>query len=334
MMMSLLLIPLLMVATMEKDAKIYVAGHTGLVGSALVRQLEKEGYTHIITRSLSELDLRSQLAVELFFEQEHPDYVFLAAAKVGGIWANATYPASFIFDNLSIELNVIHAAYKVGVKKLLFLGSSCIYPRNCPQPMKEEYLLSSELEKTNEPYAIAKIAGLKLCEAYNRQYGTHFISVMPTNLYGPFDTFDLETSHVIPALLRKFIEAKQAGASKVTVWGSGTPYREFLFVDDLADACIFLMNTYSESEIVNIGTGKEISIAELATLIKEMVGYEGTIVFDASKPDGTPRKLLMVEKLQSLGWRAPTSLKKGLVQTIAWCNEQNVFKGVRNEGSK
>ena len=324
-MLFVLMIQMVLAGAMEKNAKIYVAGHNGLVGSALIRCLKKEGYSNLITRSFSELDLRDQAAVNHFFENEKPEYVFLAAAKVGGILANAHAPASFLYDNLSIELNVIHAAYKAGVTKLLFLGSSCIYPRNCPQPIKEEYLLSSELEKTNEAYAIAKIAGLKLCEAYNRQYGTRFISVMPTNLYGPHDTFDLHASHVIPALLRKFFQAQQSGAPQVIVWGSGTPYREFLYVDDLADACLFLMNTYDGPDIINIGTGQDITIADLAERIKEAVGYTGAIRFDISKPDGTPRKLLSVDKLTALGWRASTPLEQGLHQTLAWCKTQAVF---------
>ncbi len=321
----LVLIHVMAVAMMEKESKIYVAGHNGLVGRALMRQLEKEGYRNIITRSFSDLDLRNQSNVYQFFEKERPEYVFLSAAKVGGILANATSPASFLYDNLAIELNVIDAAYKTGVKKLLFLGSSCIYPRDCPQPMKEEYLLTSELEKTNESYAIAKIAGLKLCEAYNRQYGTRFIAVMPTNLYGPYDNFNLKRSHVIPALIRKFIEAKNAGDSSVTVWGTGKAYREFLYIDDLAESCVFLMNEYDETGIINIGTGKDITIADLANLIKNAVGYEGDIVFDSSKPDGTPRKLLEVQKLTTFGWQASTSLQSGLKQTIAWCEAQAIF---------
>lgn len=310
---------------MNKEAKIYVAGHTGLVGSAIIRALQKAGFTTIVTRSLHELDLRNQQAVYDFFATEKPVYVFLAAAKVGGILANATYPASFIYDNLAIELHVIDAAYRYGVKKLLFLGSSCIYPRNCPQPIKEDYLLTSQLEKTNEPYAIAKIAGLKLCEAYNRQYGTQFIACMPTNLYGPYDNFDLAASHVIPALLRKCIQAKRDGEKEVVVWGTGTPYREFLFVDDLADACLFLMEHYTGNEVINIGTGRDITIKDLAELIKKCVGFKGAIVFDADKPDGTPRKLLNVDKLTSLGWQAPTSLEEGLIQTIAWCKHSAIF---------
>lgn len=310
---------------MDKDAKIYVAGDTGLVGSAIMRALKQAGFTTIITRSLQELDLRNQSAVYHFFMQEKPAYVFLAAAKVGGIVANATYPAQFIYDNLAIELNVIDAAYKSGVKKLLFLGSSCIYPRECPQPIKEEYLLTNQLEKTNEPYAIAKIAGLKLCESYNRQYGTTFIACMPTNLYGPYDNFDLTTSHVIPALIRKCVQAKRDGKKEVVVWGTGTPYREFLFVDDLASACLFLMEHYTGNEPVNIGTGTDISIKDLMELIKKQVGFEGRIVFDTSKPDGTPRKLLNVDKLTALGWRASTSLEQGLAQTLVWCEASGVF---------
>ena len=313
-------------ATMDNTAKIYVAGHRGLVGSAIIRQLNSQGYYNIIIRTHHELDLRDQAAVNDFFEQEKPDYVFLAAAKVGGILANNTYRAEFIYDNLMIELNVIHAAYKNGVKKLLFLGSSCIYPRNCPQPICEEYLLTSELEKTNEPYAIAKIAGLKLCEAYNQQYGTQFIACMPTNLYGPGDNFDLNNSHVIPALIRKFMTAKKRNETTVMLWGSGKPYREFLYVDDLADASVFLMHHYDGDEVLNVGTGTDITIGELAQLIKELVGYEGEIVHDTSKPDGTPRKLLNVDKLTKAGWCAQTGLKLGLAKTIEWCEQHNIFE--------
>lgn len=308
---------------MEKGAKIYVAGHCGLVGHALMRSLQKNGFTNIITRTITALDLRNQHAVHNFFMTECPTYVFLAAAKVGGIVANATYPADFLYDNLAIALNVIDAAYKSGVKKLLFLGSSCIYPRECPQPIKEEYLLTSSLEKTNEPYAIAKIAGLKLCEAYNRQYGTNFISCMPTNLYGPHDNFNLETSHVIPALIRKIYNAKQSNDASVVVWGSGKPYREFLFVDDLADASLFLMNHYNGNEAINIGTGYDITIKELAERIKNIVGFEGTIIFDTQKPDGTPRKLLQSDKLKTIGWCASTTLEQGLRKTVEWY-EQNI----------
>jgi GDP-L-fucose synthase len=311
---------------MNKNAKMFVAGHTGLVGSALIRYLHSHGYTNLIVRTSQELDLRSQADVTAFFKEEQPEYVFLAAARVGGILVNAQYPASFIYDNLAIELNVIHAAYETNVKKLLFLGSSCIYPRNCKQPIKEEYLLSSALEKTNEPYAIAKIAGLKLCEAYNRQYGTKFIAVMPTNLYGPYDNFDLQSSHVIPALLRKCMEAKQSGAASFSVWGTGNVYREFLYVDDLAEACVFLMNTYDGSDIVNIGVGEDICIKELVHVIKRVVGYDGAIVFDSSKPDGTPRKLLDSSKINSLGWKPKTSLEKGLQKTLAWCQMQQMFR--------
>jgi GDP-L-fucose synthase len=297
---------------MEKNGKIYIAGHRGMVGSALVRRLQREGYTNFVTRTSKELDLRNQQAVNEFFEQEKPDYVFLAAAKVGGIVANNSYRADFLYDNLMIQSNVIHQAYTSGVKKLLFLGSSCIYPKLAPQPLKEEYLLTGPLESTNEPYAIAKIAGIKLCDAYRDQYGCNFISVMPTNLYGPNDNYDLNNSHVLPALLRKFHEAKERGDKEVVVWGSGTPRREFLHADDLADACVFLMNHYNEAGLVNIGVGKDISIGELAQLIKEIVGFEGTIIFDTSKPDGTPRKLMDVSKLHALGWTASINLKEGI----------------------
>ncbi len=305
-------------AEMEKNSKIYVAGHKGLVGSAILRCLQAEGYTNIITKSLGELDLTDQSAAENFFKTEKPDYVFLAAAKVGGIQANNTYRAEFIYNNLQIQNNVIHFSYLSGVKKLLFLASSCIYPKFASQPMKEEYLLTGELEYTNEPYAIAKIAGIKMCQAYNDQYNTKFISVMPTNLYGINDNFDLNNSHVLPALIRKFYEAEQAGNPSVSVWGTGSPRREFLFVDDLADACVFLMSNYNDSKIVNIGTGEDISIKELACLIKEQTGYRGEIVFDPSKPDGTPRKLLDVSRLSSLGWKYKISLKEGIRKTLDW----------------
>ena len=284
---------------MKLSSKIYVAGHTGLVGSAIMRKLKNEGYDNIITRSSDELDLRRQADVEEFFEEEKPEYVFLAAAKVGGIRANDKYSAEFIYDNLMIESNVIHSAYENDVKKLLFLGSSCIYPKHAPQPMKEEHLLTGKLEPTNEAYAVAKITGIKLCHHYNKQYGTNFISAMPTNLYGPKDNFDLETSHVLPALIRKFHEAKINDQDSVTIWGTGSPKREFLYVDDLADALHFLMNNYDENQFVNIGVGKDISIIDLAELIKDVVGFEGKIVKDTSKPDGTPRKLLDVSKLHS-----------------------------------
>jgi GDP-L-fucose synthase len=303
---------------MNKDSKIYVAGHTGLVGSAIYRKLKSEGYTNIITKTHKELDLTNQAKTQEFFENEKPEYVFLAAAKVGGIQANNTYPADFAYVNLMIESNVIKASYDYGVKKLLLLGSSCIYPKLSSQPIKEEYLLTGPLEPTNEAYAIAKIAGLKMCQYFNRQYGTNFISVMPTNLYGPNDNFDLETSHVLPALIRKFHEAKINNSPYVEVWGTGTPKREFLHVDDLADAVIYLMNNYDENEPINIGTGEDISINELAELIKEIVGYEGEIRFDTTKPDGTPRKLLDVSRLHSTGWKHKIDLREGIKQTYEW----------------
>jgi GDP-L-fucose synthase len=303
---------------MNIGSKIYVAGHTGLVGSALMRSLEKQGFFHCITRSIEELDLRDQKEVYTFFSHEKPEYVFLAAARVGGIKANNEYPASFIYDNLMIQTNVIHAAYQYDVKKLLFLGSSCIYPRLCPQPIKEEYLLTGELEKTNEPYAIAKIAGIKLCEAYNRQYRTCFISCMPTNLYGPYDHFDLESSHVIPALIAKIDQAKEKNKPFIQLWGTGNPRREFLYVDDLADALIFLMRYYNDSIPINVGTGIDITIAELAILIKNIIGYKGEIVFNKNNLDGTPQKLLNIEKISRLGWKATTSLYEGLVRTCEW----------------
>lgn len=303
---------------MKKDTKIYIAGHRGLVGSALVDKLTEQGYTNLIARTHAELDLTRQTDVEDFFKQERPEYVFLAAAKVGGILANNTYPAEFIYSNVMVQSNVIHSAYLFGVKKLLFLGSSCIYPRNCPQPMKEEYLLSGYLEPTNEPYAVAKIAGIKMCQSYNRQYGTNYLSVMPTNLYGPNDNFDLQNAHALPALIRKFHEAKVTMQRDVMVWGTGSPQREFLYVDDLADACIFLMNNYDSSEIINIGVGKDISIRELAMLIQKIAGFEGDLVFDKSKPDGTPRKLLDLSKLSALGWKAKTSLEEGIKKTYEW----------------
>ena len=303
---------------MDSQAKVYVAGHNGLVGSAIVRALEALGYTNLVLRSSRELDLRQQWQVDQFFAQEKPDYVFLAAAKVGGIQANNTYRAEFLYDNLMIEANIIHSAYRHNVKKLLFLGSSCIYPKLSPQPMREDYLLTGFLEPTNEPYAIAKIAGLKLCENYYRQYGVNFISAMPTNLYGINDNFDLANSHVLPALLRKFHEAKMSQSPTVTVWGTGEPLREFLYVDDLSDALIFLMQHYNEAQFVNVGTGEEISIRELALTIKAVVGYEGEIVFDTSKPDGTPRKLLDVSRLKDQGWQAKVSLKEGIEKTYAW----------------
>jgi len=307
---------------LEKESKIYIAGHKGLVGSALVRRLELEGFNNLLTKTKDELDLTCQKAVEDFFKMEKPDYVFLAAAKVGGIHANNTFKGQFIYENLQIQNNIVHFSHISGVKKLLFLGSSCIYPKFAFQPMKEEYLLAGELEETNEPYAIAKIAGIKMCQAYNNQYGANFISVMPTNLYGINDNFDLNNSHVLPALIRKFYEAKKTGSNTVTVWGTGQPKREFLFVDDLTDACVFLMNNYNGSEIVNIGTGEDISIRELAELIKQEVNYKGEIVFDTTKPDGTPRKLLDVSRLSSIGWKYKTSLKEGIRQTLAWYEKQ------------
>ncbi|WP_257668502.1 GDP-L-fucose synthase [Parapedobacter tibetensis] len=297
---------------MNTNSKIYIAGHRGMVGSAIKRQLEERGYTNLVLQTSASLDLRNQQAVQQFFAAEQPEYVFLAAAKVGGILANNTYRADFIYENLIMEANVIHAAHQFNVKKLMFLGSSCIYPKMAPQPLKETYLLTGPLEETNEPYAIAKIAGIKLCEAYHDQYGDDFISVMPTNLYGIGDNYHPENSHVLPALIRRFHEAKQEGASSVTIWGSGTPKREFLYADDLAEACVFLMDTYSGRELVNIGTGEDLSIRELAELIKAVVGYEGELVFDTSKPDGTPRKLMDVLKLHRLGWQHKTTLEEGI----------------------
>jgi GDP-L-fucose synthase len=297
---------------MEKKAKIYVAGHRGMVGSAIMRRLKQLGYENIITKGSQELDLRNQQAVHDFFAEYKPEYVFLAAAKVGGIYANNTYRADFLYDNLVIEANIIHAAYSNKVKKLLFLGSSCIYPKMAPQPLKESYLLTGLLEYTNEPYAIAKIAGIKLCESYRLQYGCNFISVMPTNLYGPNDNYDLNNSHVLPALLRKFHSAKVDGKATVEIWGSGSPMREFLHVDDLADASLFLMEKYDEAELVNIGTGTDISIKDLALLIMKTAEYKGELKFDSSKPDGTPRKLLDVSKLHALGWKHKISLEAGI----------------------
>lgn len=303
---------------MNKDSKIYVAGHRGLVGSAIVRNLEERGYTNIIYRTHKELDLTRQVEVEKFFEEEKPEYVFLAAAKVGGIHANNTRPAEFIYDNLMIESNIIHSAYKYGVKKLLFLGSSCIYPKFANQPIKEEYLLTGELEPTNEAYAIAKITGIELCKFYRRQYGCDFISAMPTNLYGINDNFDLETSHVLPALIRKFHEAKINNQEEVVMWGTGKPLREFMYVDDLADALVHLMLNYSDEIHVNMGTGKDLSIGELAQIVKEVVGYEGKIVNDLTKPDGTPRKLLDVSRLEATGWKYKTELREGIEKVYKW----------------
>ena len=297
---------------MQQHQKIYVAGHRGMVGSALVRKLQALGYTNIVTRSSAELDLRNQAAVQAFFKEEQPAFVFMAAAKVGGIHANNTFRADFIYDNLMMEANVIHAAYQYQVEKLLFLGSSCIYPKLAPQPLKEAYLLDGQLEATNEPYAIAKIAGIKLCEAYRAQYACNFISAMPTNLYGPNDNYDLQNAHVLPALIRKFHEAKMQQAPEVVLWGTGKPMREFLHVDDLAAACCFLMQDYNEAEFVNIGTGIDITIAALAQLIKEIVGYEGNIINDTTKPDGTPRKLMDVSKMKALGWSAQIDLENGI----------------------
>lgn len=297
---------------MNKTDKIYVAGHRGMVGSAIIRRLQKDGFTNIITRVSSELDLRNQQAVADFFASEKPDHVFLAAAKVGGIVANNTYRADFIYENIMIQSNVIHHAYLNGVKKLMFLGSSCIYPKMAPQPLKEEYLLTGLLEPTNEPYAIAKIAGIKMCDAYRSQYGCNFISVMPTNLYGPNDNYDLKNSHVLPALIRKFHTAKKENATAVEIWGTGAPMREFLHADDLADACFYLMQHYNEPGLVNIGVGEDISIKDLALLVKKIVGFKGELKFDTSKPDGTPRKLMDVSKLHSFGWKHTTGLEEGI----------------------
>ncbi len=308
---------------MDKKSKIYVAGHRGMVGSALVRKLKADGYSDIITRTSAELDLRNQSAVHQFFQQEKPEYIFLAAAKVGGIVANNTYRADFIYENLMIESNVIHAAYIYKVKKLLFLGSSCIYPKMCPQPIKEEYILSGYLEQTNEPYAIAKIAGLKMCEAYKDQYGCNFISAMPTNLYGPNDNYDLQNSHVLPALIRKFYEAKEKNIDTVEIWGTGKPLREFLHVDDLADASLFLMLNYDGREHVNVGTGVDISIADLAALIKGIMGYPGKLLFNSDRPDGTPRKLLDVSKIHGLGWKHTIALEQGIHQVCAALQDKN-----------
>ena len=303
---------------MNKDSKIYIAGHTGMVGSAIVRKLEEEGYRNLVYRTIDELDLTEQHDVRPFFDEERPEYIFLAAAKVGGIQANNTFRAQFIYENLQIQNNVIHAAYQTGVKKLLFLGSSCIYPKQAPQPIKEEYLLAGPLESTNEPYAIAKIAGIKLCQSYNSQYGTNFISAMPTNLYGPNDNFDLETSHVFAALIRKFHEAKINGHPTIEIWGTGKPRREFLHVDDLASACLFLMKNYNDSEIINVGMGKDLAIAELVLLVKKIIDYDGDIIFNTTKPDGTLRKLLDVSKLSSMGWKPNIPLEEGIERTYDW----------------
>ena len=310
---------------MEKKAKIYVAGHRGLVGSAIVRALKAQGYENIITRTHKELDLIDQKAVAEFFQKEKPDYVFQAAAKDGGILANSRYKAEFIYQNLQIQYNIIHNSYLNGVNKLLFLGSSCIYPKLCPQPIKEEYLLSGYLEETNDAYAIAKITGLMMCRSYNAQYGTNYISAMPTNLYGINDNFNPETSHVLPALIRKFHEAKVNKSPTVTVWGTGKVLREFLFVDDLADALVFMMNNYTDNIHANVGTGEDISIAQLADIVKKVIGYEGEIVYDSSKPDGTPRKLLDMSKLHGMGWKAKTSLEEGIRKTYQWVLDNNIL---------
>lgn len=303
---------------MEPDSRIYVAGHRGLVGSAIVRGLHNDGATNLLLRTHEELDLTSEVAVERFFESERPEYIFLAAAKVGGIHANSTYPAEFIHTNLAIQTNVIHNAWKYGAKKLLFLGSSCIYPRDCPQPIKEEYLLTGPLEPTNEWYAIAKIAGLKMCQAYRQQYGFDAICAMPTNLYGPGDNFHPENSHVVPALIRRFHEAKLVNAQEVVIWGSGQPLREFLHVDDLVDALLFLMRNYSSGDIVNIGSGQEVSISDLACIVSDVVGYRGELTFDRSKPDGTPRKLLDIDRVRTLGWSAKFELNAGIADAYRW----------------
>jgi GDP-L-fucose synthase len=297
---------------LEKQAKIYIAGHRGMVGSAIHRKLQQEGYTNLITRRSAELDLRDQRAVQAFFEEEKPEYVFLAAAKVGGIVANNTYRADFLYENLAIQNNVIHQAHEHEVKKLMFLGSSCIYPKLAPQPLKEEYLLTGLLEETNEPYAIAKIAGIKMCDAYRAQYGRNYISVMPTNLYGYNDNYHPQNSHVLPALIRRFHEAKVNGTPEVTIWGSGAPMREFLFADDLADACYYLMQHHDEASLLNIGTGEDLSIKDLALLIKKVIGYDGDLIFDSTKPDGTPRKLMDVSKLHELGWKHKVNLEDGI----------------------
>jgi GDP-L-fucose synthase len=303
---------------MQKNSKIYIAGHNGLVGSAIKRNLEKQGLENLIYKTKEELNLMDEKAVQDFFEKEKPEYVFLAAAKVGGIIANRDFSADFIYQNLKIQNNIIYQAYKNKVRKLLFLGSSCIYPRECPQPIKEEYLLTGELEKTNEAYAVAKIAGIKTCQSFNKQHGTKFISVMPTNLYGPNDNFDLKTSHVLPALIRKFHEAKIESKEQVEMWGTGKAKREFLHVEDLAEACVFLMDNYEDDEIINIGTGEDLSIADLAGIVKGVVGYQGEIAYDTSKPDGTPRKLLDVSKIHNLGWKHKIDLETGIRETYEW----------------
>ena len=307
---------------MKSNSRIYVAGHRGLVGSAIIRSLKQRGFENLITRTHAELELMDAVAVKDFFEQAKPEYVFLAAAKVGGIHANSTYPADFMRENLIVQTNVIHESWRQGVVKLLFLGSSCIYPKLCPQPIKEEYLLSGELEKTNDAYALAKIAGIKTCQSYNQQHGTHFISAMPTNLYGVNDNFHPENSHVLPALIRRFHEAKLANVESISIWGTGTPRREFLHSDDLADAVLFLMGNYDDSEIVNVGCGKDQTIKELAEMIQEVVGYTGHLKFDSTRPDGTPQKILDISKINSLGWKPTISLREGLKQVYQWYNEQ------------
>lgn len=301
-----------MTSTINKDSKIFVAGHNGMVGSAIVRNLQAKGYSHILTQTRQELDLLDQKAVQTYLQQNQPDYIFIAAAKVGGIQANNIYRADFIYQNLMIEANLVHGAHETNIQRLCFLGSSCIYPRDCPQPIKEEYLLTGPLEQTNEPYAIAKIAGIKLCESYNRQYNRQYISVMPTNLYGPNDNYDLNNSHVLPALIRKAHEAKLNNEPTLTVWGTGTPRREFLYVDDLAETCVFLMQTNYDGPLLNVGTGEDVTIRELAEMVKGIVGFQGELVFDTTKPDGTPRKLLDVKKLQALGWVPRVSLAMGI----------------------
>lgn len=314
---------------MELNSKIYIAGHRGMVGGAIHKNLSSKGFKNIVTRTSAELDLRNQASVQDFFDGEKPDYVFLAAAKVGGIYANNTFRAEFLYDNLMIEANIIHAAAKNNVKKLMFLGSSCIYPKMAPQPLKEDYLLTGILESTNEPYAIAKIAGIKLCEAYRSQYGCNFISVMPTNLYGVGDNYDLKNSHVLPALIRKMHEAKETNAAEVVVWGTGTPKREFLYADDLAEACSFLMENYNEEQLVNIGTGEDLSIADLAITIKDIVGFKGNIIFDSTKPDGTPRKLMDVTKLHNIGWKHTIELKEGI--KLAYKDFLNTIKQLQTQ---
>jgi GDP-L-fucose synthase len=306
-----------MSSAITKNSKIYVAGHRGMVGSAIVRRLQSAGYNNLVMRTHAELDLIDQAAVMEFMQREKPDYIFLAAAKVGGIQANNTYRADFIYQNMMVQANIVQAAYQAGVERMLFLGSSCIYPRDCPQPIREEYLLTGPLEQTNEPYAIAKIAGVKLCESYNRQYGTAYVSAMPTNLYGPNDHYDLNNSHVLPALIRKAHEAKQRGDKQLVVWGSGKPRREFMYVDDMADACVFLMENDVRDGMFNVGLGTDVTIRELAETIMDVIGFKGEIVFDSTKPDGTPRKLLSTESLQSLGWRAQTGLRGGIEQAYA-----------------